>query len=117
MMRIQEMVKPALFGVLGGAVAAVVAGTSMGLLVTSGTASEQANLKSARAVAAVMTPYCVAAAQADPNYATLFEEMKAGTSYQRTQIVTKAGWATPMGATGPNATLANVCQQKLTETV
>ena len=116
-MSIRDMVKPALFGVIGGAVAAVVAGTSMGWLVTSGTAGEQATLKSARAVAAVMTPYCVAAAQADPNFSTLFEEMKAGTSYQRTQIVTKAGWATPMGATGPNATLATACQLKLTETV
>jgi hypothetical protein len=116
-MRIQEMVKPALVGIVGGAVAAVVVGLSMGVLVTAGTASDQANLRSARAVAAVMTPYCVAAAQADPNYATLFEEMKAGTSYQRTQIVTKAGWATPLGATGPHPTLANACQQKLTETV
>jgi hypothetical protein len=114
-MTLRDNVKPAIWGAIGGAVAVVVAGLSLGMLVTSSAASSQAVLKSARDVAEVMTPYCVAAAQADPNYATLFEEFKAGTAYQRTQIVTKAGWATPMGAKGPNATLATACQLKLAE--
>ena len=43
--------------------------------------------------------------------------MKAGTSYDRKAIVSKAGWATPMGATDPLAALADACQRKLTEAV
>ena len=60
-----------------------------------------------------MTPYCVAAAHADPTYSTLIDEMKAVGAYRRIQIVSKAGWATPMGAKGPDAALADACQQEL----
>ena len=116
-MQIREMIQPVIIGlIVGGALTAIV-GFNWGGWVSAAKANEIALQKSTLAVAEVMTPYCVAAALADPNYASLFETMKAGTSYDRTAIVTKAGWATPMGATAPNAALAAACQGKLTETL
>ncbi len=116
-MQIREMIQPVVIGlVVGGALTAIV-GFNWGGWVSAGKANEIALQKSTVAVSEVLTPYCVAAALADPNYAALFETMKAGTSYDRTAIVTKAGWATPMGLDKPNAGLATACQAKLTEAV
>lgn len=112
-MKFRDSIQPALVGLVAGAVVVAVAGLSLGVVVTSSKANDMAVLQSARTVAQIMTPYCVAAAKADPNYTTLFDKMKAGTAYIRTQVVTEAGWATPMGAEKPHATLANACQQAI----
>ena len=114
-MKIRENIQPVIIGLVVGAAATAIVGFNWGGWVSTAKANEIATQKSALAVADVMTPYCVAAALADPNYATLFETMKAGTSYDRTAIVTKAGWATPMGLDKPNSALAASCQGKLTE--
>ena len=112
-MTIRDMVKPALLGALAGGAIVLWAGFGMGILVIANAARDQATMKAAAAVADVMTPYCVAAAHADPAYTALFEEMKSQGGYARTQIVRKAGWATPLGAKSSDATLADVCQAKL----
>lgn len=39
----------------------------------------------------------------DPNSATVLPEIKAAGSYQRSGIVEKTGWATPLGAEIPTA--------------
>lgn len=114
-MKIGEMVQPVVIGLVAGAAATAFVGFYWAGWVTTGKANEMAAQRSTVAVAEVMVPYCVAAALADPNYETLFATMKTGTSYDRTQIVSRAGWATPIGATTPNAALASSCQTKLTE--
>lgn len=114
-MNMREMIQPVAIGlVVGGALTAIV-GFTWGGWVSTSKANEIALQKSTTAVAEVLTPYCVAGALADPNYATILETMKAGTSYDRTAIVTKAGWATPMGTDKPLAALAAACQVKLSE--
>lgn len=114
-MKIGEMVQPVAIGLVVGAAVTAFVGFYWAGWVTTGKANEIAAQRSTVAVAEVMTPYCVAAALADPNYETLFATMKDGTSYDRIQIVTRAGWATPTGATTPNAALASACQAKLSE--
>lgn len=114
-MAIRDMIKPVAIGLVAGGALTAIVGFNWGGWVSTGKANEIALQKSSLAVAETLTPYCVAAALADPNYASLFDTMKAGTSYDRRAIVTKAGWATPMGATDAHAGLAESCQRKLTE--
>jgi hypothetical protein len=116
-MAIRAMIQPVAIGLVVGAALTAIVGFNWGGWVSSGKANEIAVQKSSLAVAEVLTPYCVAAALADPNYASLLDTMKAGTSYDRKAIVSKAGWATPMGATAAHAALADACQRKLTEAV
>jgi hypothetical protein len=42
--------------------------------------------------------------------------MKAASSYQRSGIVEKAGWATPLGAEKPNSDVAKACGTALSAT-
>ena len=114
-MKLGEMVQPVAIGLVVGAALTAFVGFYWGGWVTTSKANEIAAQKSTLAVAEVMTPYCVAAALADPNYAALFATMKDGSSYDRIGIVSKAGWATPIGATAPHAALASSCQTKLSE--
>jgi hypothetical protein len=68
---------------------------------------------SADAVVAVMTPYCVAQSKTAPNSAEVLAALKAAESYDRRGIIEKAGWATPMGASGPNRELAVSCNSAI----
>ncbi len=80
---------------------------------TSGTAQRQADAASAVAVTSAMTPYCVGLAQNDPRSVELLAELKATRDYDRTGLIEKAGWATPMGADKPNTALAQACKTAL----
>lgn len=110
-----EMIKPALLGAVVGAVVALAVGFGMEILVTASSARDHATAAAALAVADVMTPYCVAVAYADPAFDGLFAEMQSKGAYQRAQIVSRAGWATPLGAKAPHSGLADACQVKLME--
>lgn len=114
-MNATDYIRPVIIGLaLGGATTAFV-GFSYGGWTSASKAKELAVAETRLGVGDALAPYCVLAAQADPAYGSLLESLKAGSSYDRTAIVTKAGWATPIGATEPNSALAAACQQKLSE--
>ena len=116
-MQATDYIRPVIIGLaLGGALTAFV-GFSYGGWVSSSKADELAVAQTKIGVGEALAPYCVAAAKADPTYGSLLEALKAGNSYDRTAIVTKAGWATPMGATAPNPALATACQELLATTL
>jgi pimeloyl-ACP methyl ester carboxylesterase len=109
-------IKPAVYGAVVGAAALAIIGFSWGGWVTGATAQKMAENASSAAVVDAMTPYCIAQSKSDPNSAAVLAEMKAASSYQRSGIVEKAGWATPLGAEKPNSDVAKACGTALSAT-
>lgn len=113
-MNIPEWTKPALVGAGAGAAALAIVGFSWGGWVTEGTAMEMSNTQTTAAIAAALTPYCVQKSQGDPNATSLMVEINDASRFQRRGIVEKTGWATPLGADGPDRALAEACLIALT---
>ena len=82
--------KPAIWGAIGGAIAAMLIGFIWGGWVTGGTAGQMAATSAESAIVQAFTPLCVARAeQAQPDQLALLKETR---SYQRDDFVVKAGW-------------------------
>ena len=105
-MKTPEWTKPAVYGAVAGALALAIFGFTVGGWTTHGTALKMADNASADAVVAVMTPYCVEQSRTAPDSMEVLAALKSASSYDRRGIIEKAGWATPMGASGPNRELA-----------
>jgi hypothetical protein len=79
----------AVWGAIGGAVAAMIIGFVWGGWVTGGTAGKMETASAEAAVVLAFTPLCVAKAQQQPDQLAL---LKAESSYNRGDFVIKAGW-------------------------
>ena len=88
-MNVPEWVKPALWGAIGGAIAAIVVGFAWGGWVTGGTAGLMETASAEAAVVQTFTPLCVAKAQQQPEK---LGPLKNESSYQRDTFVIEAGW-------------------------
>ena len=84
-----EWIKPAAWGVVGGAIAAMVVGFAWGGWVTGGTATQMAATSAESAIVQAFTPLCVAKAEQEPDQLVLLEEES---SWQRDDFVAEAGW-------------------------
>ena len=112
-MQIPEWAKPAGYGAIVGAIAMSMIGFQQMGWKTSATAETMAQERSDTAVTNAMVPFCVTKAKADPD-ATLMTKFRAETSsYSRSDIVIKAGWATLSGQTTPDNALGRACSEKL----
>lgn len=108
-MNIPEWTQPGLVGAAVGAVALAIIGFSWGGWVTGSNASEMAEDRSESAVIMALTPICVQNAAQDPNIEMVIAEMKTARTYQRSDSIVKAGWATMPGDSEPNLQLARAC--------
>jgi hypothetical protein len=88
-MNVPEWVKPAAWGVIGGAIAAIIIGFAWGGWVTGGTAIEMAAAGAETAVVEALTPLCVVKAEQQPEKLV---PLKEESSYQRDNFVIEAGW-------------------------
>jgi hypothetical protein len=88
-MNVPASVKPALWGAVGGAIAAIVIGFAWGGWVTGGTAGRMETASAEAAIVQAFTPLCVAKAEQQPEKLVSLKE--AGT-YQRDDFVIEAGW-------------------------
>jgi hypothetical protein len=112
-MTIPVWLKSGLWGAVVGAIAMAIVGFSQLGWTTSTTAERLAQERSEAAVVAALVPFCVAKAQGDPDK-TLFAKLQAETSsYSRSDMVVKAGWATVGNETSPDNALARACSDKL----
>ncbi|WP_455273863.1 hypothetical protein [Rhizobium herbae] len=109
--------KPAINGVVVGAIAMAIIGFTCGGWVTGGTARKNSATETSSGIAAALTPYCVEKSKSDPLGAAVLVELKAAGPYSRSGIVEKAGWATPLGADKPNTALAKSCELEITKTL
>ncbi len=106
--------KPALYGAVIGAIALASIGFIWGGWVTEGTAQKLSDTASVAAVSSALTPYCVALSKSDPRSEEILAEIKAASGFNKSRVIEKAGWATPLGAEKPNTDLARSCGAALT---
>jgi hypothetical protein len=114
-MKMPDWLKPGLWGVGVGAVAMAVVGFSQLGWTTAGSAEQLAQEHADAATVAALVPFCVAKAQHDPDNAVFAKFKAEESSYARSDLVVKAGWATVGGSTSPDAALARACSEKLHE--
>ena len=105
-MRIPAETKPALWGVVGGAIAMAIIGFTWGGWVTGGKAEADATQRANSAVVVALAPVCVEkfkhAADAEANLAAF----KKTDSWSQGDFVEKGGWATVPGLNPPTQVTA-----------
>jgi hypothetical protein len=89
-MAIPAQVKPAVWGAIGGAIAAMIIGFVWGGWVTGGTSEKAAGAAAQTAVVQAFVPVCVAKAEQQPDQIIALK--KESSSYSRSEMVFKAGW-------------------------
>ena len=108
-----EWLKTSLIGAAVGAVVLAIAGFSVGGWMTGGTAMKMANDQSRLEVIAALVPICLDQSKQDPQSIETLALLKAASSYERSGMLMKAGWATMPGSTDPNNGVARACIEKL----
>ena len=88
-MHVPASVKFAIWGAIGGAVAAMIIGFSWGGWVTGGTAGKMATTSAQDATVLALTPVCVLKAEQQPDQVVL---LKKESSWSRGNFVEKTGW-------------------------
>ena len=114
-MRTPEWIKPALFGAVIGGGALAIVGFSYGGWMTGGAAAKMASGQAGLAVVAALVPICVVQSEQDPQSVETLAELKSTRSYQRGDLLMKAGWATMPGSSDPNRAVARACAKKLVD--
>lgn len=112
-MNTPEWLKPGLLGAAAGAVALAIVGFSWGGWVTGGTAKQMASDQAKLEVVAALVPICVEQSKQDPQVAEKLTQLKATSSYRRSDMLMKVGWATMPGSSDPNRRVASACMDKL----
>lgn len=95
-MRLPAQATPAVWGIIGGAVTAMVIGFGWGGWVTGGTSERNATMAAQTAVVQAFVPLCVAKAEQQPDQILL---MKKEAAYSRYDFVIKAGWVSSVAET------------------
>lgn len=106
-----NMLKPAIWGAVGGAIAAMVIGFVWGGWVTGGTAQEMAATGAEAAIVQAFAPLCVARAEKQPE---MLARLKEESSWQRDTFVVKAGWVDNVNEKYRSA-VAEVCASTVVE--
>ena len=110
-MQVPASVKPAIWGAIGGAAAAMIIGFSWGGWVTGGTAGKMSATSAQDASVLALTPLCVAKAEQQPEQLVL---LKKENSWSRDGFVTKAGWVANVNEKYRSA-VASACASTLVE--
>jgi len=108
-----EWLKPGLYGAAAGAAALAIVGFSWGGWVTGSTAEKMASEQARLEVVAALVPVCVEQSSKDPQVVATLAQLKDASSYQRNEMLMKAGWATMPGSSDPNRYVASACMEKL----
>ena len=88
-MKVPASVKPAIWGAIGGAIAAMIVGFVWGGWVTGGTAGQMASAGAESAIVLAFAPLCVAKAELQPEQ---IARLKEASSWARDKFVVEAGW-------------------------
>ena len=101
--------KPGVWGAIVGSILTMFAGFNWGGWTTSSTANQVAIQRAEAAVTTAFVPTCLAREKGNK-----LGELKAiTTSYDQTDFVMKAGWATFPGKADPNRDVAEACAAAL----
>jgi len=108
-----EWLKPRVYGAVVGAAALSIVGFSWGGWVTGGTAQQMAADQAKLDVIAALVPICMEQSSQDPQAVETLAELRDASSYERSNMLMKAGWATMPGSSDPNRNVAKACMEKL----
>ena len=100
-MNIPVETQPAIWGFVGGAVAAAIVGFTWGGWVTGGTAESSATQRANSAVVAALAPVCADKFKNTADAAANLTTLKKIDSWQQGDYVEKGGWATLPGSNPP----------------
>src|SRR6266480_7015406 len=112
-MQVPASVKPAIWGAIGGAVAAMIIGFVWGGWVTGGTAERMVVTSAEDASVLALTPLCVVKAEQQPEQLVL---LKKESSWGRGDFVVKAGWVANVSEKYRSA-VAKACASTLVEAI
>ena len=117
MQALRASLKPGIWGVVIGSILTMIVGFSWGGWTTSTTANQLATTRADAAVTSTLVPFCVAQQKTDVTVGKKLGELRAITSsYEQTDFVMKAGWATFPGTAEPNRSVAEACASALLKT-
>ncbi len=108
--------KPAVWGVVVGAVAIMIIGFSWLGWTLGSTAERAAQQRADSAVAAALTPICVASFMKQPDATKKLAELRTTDSWTQREFVEKGGWATMPGNKQPSRGVASACAEELLKT-
>ena len=110
-MNVSEWIKPAAWGVIGGAIAAIAIGFFWGGWVTGGTVGKMEAASAQAAIVLAFTPLCVAKAEQQPDQLVPLKEED---TWKRDDFVIKAGWVYNVSEKYQSA-VADACASILVE--
>ncbi len=110
-----ETIKPAFWGVVGGAATAMFIGFVWGGWVTGGTAENMADETAEVAVVNRLAPICVVQFNQDSQKNQKLKKLKKTQSWERGDYVKKQGWATMPGEKEADSKVAEKCADLLVE--
>ena len=110
-MKIPVETKPALWGIVGGAVAMAIVGFTWGGWVTGGRADTDAAQRANTAVVAALAPICVERFRNAGDVSANLAALKKADSWSQGEFVEKGGWATVPGSNSPEqlSAVAKAC--------
>jgi hypothetical protein len=112
-MKTPVWLKPGLWGVVAGAIAISIVGFSQLGWTTMASAEKLAQERADTAVVAALVPFCVVKAEQDPDKTVIAKFQVEQSSYSRSDMVMKAGWATVGDEKSPDNALARACSDRL----
>jgi hypothetical protein len=112
-MQVPASVKPAVWGAVGGAIAAMVIGFAWGGWVTGGKAGVMVANSAETAIVLAFAPLCVARAEQQPDQ---LELLKKQSRWSRDEFVIKAGWVSNV-TDKYRSEVAKVCATTIVEAI
>ena len=97
-MKLPVETRPALWGMVGGAIAATIVGFTWGGWVTGGRAESDATQRANAAVVVALAPVCVERFQRGADVSANLAALKKVDSWSQGDFVEKGGWAVAPGA-------------------
>lgn len=104
---------PVAGGVVVGAILTLAIGFQYLGFTTEETANEMASMAAKTASIEALVPFCLATAKADPDFEPKLESIKSARTWERDNVVTKAGWTILPGSEEPNNDIAKACAAAL----
>jgi hypothetical protein len=112
-MKVPPWCKPALWGVVVGALGIMILGFAWWGWVLGSTAERMAKARADEAVTAMLVPICVEKFMGQADAAMKLTEFQRSATWQQSQLIERGGWATATGSKDPNAAVARLCAQQL----
>ena len=109
--KIKEMIKPLLYGAIGGAILTIIIGFAWGGWVTGGTAQERID----EAVLPLAAEICANNFKADPNFEKNLAELKKEDNWRRSDYIEKGQWSAMAGDDTSKYGVADACVEKLSD--